>query len=142
MWEQHFFPNTKLNFAENLLLNKNNNDTAIIFWSEDNIKQKMTYKELNNQVTSLAKTLKYEMNIKPNDVIIGFIPNTHYAVIAMLATMSIGAIWSSGSPDFGVDGALDRFGQIEPKILFACNGCFHTNKQIDACDKVKHIEKD
>ena len=92
VWEQHFFPNTKLNFAENLLLNKNNNDTAIIFWSEDNIKQKMTYKELNNQVMSLAKTLKYEMNIKPNDVIIGFIPNTHYAVIAMLATMSIGAI--------------------------------------------------
>jgi len=141
MWEQHFFPNTKLNFAENLLRNKNNNDTAIIFWSEDNIKQKMTYKELNNQVISLAKTLKYEMNIKPNDVIIGFIPNTPHAVIAMLATTSLGAIWSSGSPDFGIDGALDRFGQIEPKVLFACNGYYYNGKQIDICDKVRHIEQ-
>ena len=112
-----------------------------MFWSEDNIKQKSTYKELNNQVASLAKTLKCEKNLKPNGLMIGSMPNVPHAVIAMLETTSIGAIWSSDSPDFGVDGALDRLGQIEPKVLFTCNRCFCNNKQIDACDKVKHIGK-
>ncbi|MCB1828323.1 MAG: AMP-binding protein, partial [Coxiellaceae bacterium] len=112
-----WFEDAKLNFAENLLQHRSDK-TALISVSENNQKRKLTYDELYQQVSALAHFLK-ENNIKPGDRIAAFMPNTQETIIAMLATTAVGAVWSSCSPDFGLQGLLDRFEQIKPKILFA-----------------------
>jgi len=133
MWEQHFFPDVKLNFAENLLRRRDDNP-AIIFYGEDRVTKTLSHKELYENVVMLATALKKD-GLKPGDRV----PNTPEALIAMLATAALGGVWSSGSPDFGVDGALDRFGQIEPKFLFAADGYFYNGKEINVLDKVAEI---
>jgi acetoacetyl-CoA synthetase len=137
MLNAQWFPGARLNYAENLLRYRDDK-IAIIFKGEATPVQRLTYAELYLQVGKLAKSLK-DIGVTPGDRVVGFIPNLPQAVIAMLATASIGAIWSSCSPDFGVRGVIDRFGQIEPKVLFAADGYFYNGKTHDSLEKVKQI---
>ena len=132
-----WFKDAQLNFAENLLRYRDSKN-AIITIDENNDPKYISYKKLYIQVGKLANTLK-NLGIQKNDRIVAFMPNIAEAVIAMLATSSIGAIWSSCSPDFGVDGVLDRFKQIKPKLLFFANGYQYNGKTIDCKDKVISI---
>jgi acetoacetyl-CoA synthetase len=129
-----FFPEARLNFAENLLRRRDAGD-ALVFWGEDRVKRRLSHKELYDQVSRLAQALAAE-GVGPGDRVAGFLPNLPEAVIAMLATTSLGAVWSSCSPDFGVLGVLDRFGQIEPKVLFCPDGYFYNGKTIDTRPRV------
>ena len=122
-----WFPQARLNFAENLL-QRRDNGTAIIFWGEDQVKSRVTFTELHHEVSRLAQALRAS-GVKAGDRVAGYMPNLPGAVIAMLAAASIGATWSSCSPDFGVQGVLDRFGQIAPKILFSADGYFITARR-------------
>ena len=134
-----WFPGARLNFAENLL--KYKDDRAAIFFKGEN-KQTVTlsYKELYGQVESLASSMR-KIGIVKGDRVVGYIPNIPEAIIAMLATSSIGAIWSSTSPDFGVKGTLDRFTQIKPKLIFATNGYSYNGKFHDTLEKLDKIAK-
>src|SRR5260221_4915166 len=107
--EANFFPQARLNYAENLLQQTGTSD-ALVFWGEDKIKRRLSFDELHKNVAQVAAALKHE-GIKPGDNVAGFVPNTPEAIIAMLATASLGAVWSSCSPDFGPQGVLDRFSQ-------------------------------
>ena len=132
-----WFPDARLNFAENLLRYRDDK-TALVFWGEDQVKRRLTYAELYNQVASVAKSLK-DAGIKTGDRVVGFMPNMPESIIAMLAAASLGAAWSSCSPDFGVKGVLDRFGQIKPKVLFTANGYFFKGKTIDSLERISNI---
>ena len=132
-----WFPNATLNYAENLL-RRRDRSPAIVFWSEDRLKSTVSYAELYSEVSRLAQALK-AMGVKPGDRVAGYMPNVPGTVIAMLAATSIGAVWSSCSPDFGVQGVLDRFGQIEPKVLFAADGYFYNGKTIDIVPRLGPI---
>jgi acetoacetyl-CoA synthetase len=132
-----FFPEARLNFAENLLRSPDDSE-AIVFWGEDRIKKRVTRKELHHLVSRLAQALA-AAGVKKGDRVAGYLPNLPESTAAMLATASLGAVWSSCSPDFGVQGVLDRFGQIEPKVLFCADGYLYGGKQYDTQDKVKEI---
>ena len=132
-----WFDGATLNFAENLLRYRDDN-IAILFQGEDDTRSSLTYKELYNQVSCLAQSMR-EMGIVKNDRVVGFMPNIPETIITMLATASIGAIWSSCSPDFGIKGVLDRFQQIEPKLIFAADGYLYNGKTIDCLSKLKNI---
>ena len=134
-----WFPRARLNFAENLL-RRRDDDTAIVFWGENKVRRKITFRELYDQVSCTAQALR-GMGVVAGDRVAGFMPNMPETVIAMLATASIGAIWSSCSPDFGVQGVLDRFGQIEPKVLFCVDGYFYTGKTHDTLPRIEEIAK-
>ncbi|MFC1846166.1 acetoacetate--CoA ligase [Chloroflexota bacterium] len=135
-----WFPGSKLNFAENLLRYQDDR-MALVFKSEALDPVKITYAQLYDQVARAAKSLR-EMGVKPGDRVAGFMPNMIETVVAMLATSSIGAIWSSCSPDFGIKGVLDRFGQIEPKVLFTANGYYYNGKTLDSLERVAGILTD
>jgi len=135
-----WFDGATLNFAENLLRYRDDK-IAILFQGEDGTQSSLTYKELHDQVSSLARSMR-EIGIVKNDRVAGFMPNIPETIIAMLATASIGAIWSSCSPDFGIKGVLDRFKQIEPKLIFTADGYWYNGKQIDCISKVKEILMD
>lgn len=132
-----WFSGIKLNFAENLLRYRDDK-IALIFKGEGRKPQYITYKQLYEKVSILAGAMK-ESGVQPGDRIAGFLPNMPIAVIAMLASASIGAIWSSCSPDFGIKGVLDRFQQIKPKILFTVDGYYYNGKKFNYLDKVKQI---
>ncbi len=132
-----FFPNGKLNYAENML-KKNNNDIAITFWAEDKIKKKITWFELKNNVSAVVKFLK-KKGVKSGDRVAAYLPNVPETIVVMLASSSIGAVFSSASPDFGVEGVIDRFGQIEPKILITTDGYIFNGKEINITEKVDKI---
>ncbi len=132
-----WFPEAQLNFAENLL-RRRDRAPAIVFWGEERLKSTVTCAELYSEVSRLAQALQ-AAGVKPGDRVAGYLPNVPGAVIAMLATTSLGAVWSSCSPDFGVQGVLDRFGQIEPKVLFAADGYFYNGKTIDLIERLKEI---
>ncbi|MBX2839723.1 MAG: acetoacetate--CoA ligase [Gammaproteobacteria bacterium] len=132
-----WFPEAQLNFAENLL-RCNTSDTALMFKGETGGIISVSYRELNDQVAATAAALR-ECGIGVGDRVAGFLPNIPEAIVAMLATSSIGAIWSSCSPDFGVNGVLDRFGQIEPKVLFCANGYRYNGKQHDSLGVVSEL---
>lgn len=129
-----FFPDATLNFAENLLRRRNGSD-AIVFWGEDKVKRRLSYKELYARVSRTAQALAAE-GVGPGDRVAGFLPNMPEAAIAMLAAASLGAVWSSCSPDFGVQGVLDRFGQIEPKVLFCADGYYYNGKALDSRPRI------
>ncbi len=135
-----WFPGAELNFAENLLRYRDDRQ-AIIFKSEKNGVVTLTYSELYDRVARLARSMR-EMGITRGDRIAGFMPNMPEAIIAMLASASIGALWSSCSPDFGIKGVLDRFGQIEPKMLFTANGYWYNGKAFNSIDRISDILKD
>ena len=132
-----WFPSARLNFAENLLRFRDDNP-ALVFRGEDKIERTLSYKELFSLVAKTSSALK-SAGVSSGDRVTGFIPNIPEAVIAMLAAASIGAVWSSSSPDFGIKGVLDRFSQIKPKVLFAANGYFYNGKHFDSLEKLKGI---
>ncbi|WP_312467755.1 MULTISPECIES: acetoacetate--CoA ligase [Brucella] len=137
MREAKFFPEAKLNFAENLLRYKGDGE-AIIFRGEDKIERRLTWDDLHALVSKLQQFMLAE-GVKPGDRIAGMMPNMPEAVALMLAASSLGAVWSSCSPDFGAQGVLDRFGQIEPKLFFACDGYWYNGKRIDVSDKIAEV---
>ena len=132
-----FFPNGKVNYAENML-SGDALGPAIVFKSEDKIRKEVSWKELKAQVAALANFLKIQ-GVTKGDRVAGYMPNMPETVIIMLATSAIGAIFSSASPDFGVEGVLDRFGQIEPKILLITDGYWYNGKEINITKKVIEV---
>lgn len=132
-----FFPDAKLNFAENLLRSSNNTD-AIVFRSEDKVEKRMSRSELSDLVSRVQQWL-IRMGIKEGDRVAAILPNMPESIAMMLATASIGAIWSSCSPDFGPRGVLDRFGQITPKILISCDGYYYNGKTVSLLEKLSEI---
>jgi acetoacetyl-CoA synthetase len=132
-----WFSGARLNFAENLLRYRDDH-VALIFQGEDHETRKVTYAELYDEVARLAKALR-ESGVKPGDRVVGFVPNMPEAIFAMLAATSAGATWSSCSPDFGIKGVLDRFGQIKPKVLFTANGYWFKGKNLDSIERISNI---
>jgi acetoacetyl-CoA synthetase len=132
-----WFGGARLNFAENLLRYRDGRE-ALVFWNERGRGRALTYRELADQVGMVAAALERQ-GIGPGDRVAGFLPNLPEAVIAMLATASLGAIWTSCSPDFGANGALDRFGQIRPRILFCADGYLYAGKTIDSLARVRDV---
>ena len=130
-----WFPQSKLNFAENMLKNRSQ-DTALVFRCENRIFENVTFTELYDQVSKVAQHLR-ALGVKKGDRVAGFLPNFIGSIVAMLATVSVGAIWSSCSPDFGEQGVIDRFGQIEPKVLFCVDGYFYNGKSHNCLGKIK-----
>ena len=135
-----WFEGARLNFAENLLKFRDDK-MALIFKGEGQPVTKMSYKSLYDETASVASSLK-KLNIKPGDRVVGLMPNMPETVIAMLAATSMGAVWSSCSPDFGKKGVIDRFGQIKPKLLFTADGYFYKGKKIDSLALVADIMKE
>jgi acetoacetyl-CoA synthetase len=134
-----WFSGTRLNFAENLLRYRDN-QTALIFKGEDQVAARMTYAELYDEVARVAISLR-AAGVKSADRVVGFMPNMPETIIAMLAATSIGATWSSCSPDFGIKGVLDRFGQIQPKVIFTADGYFFKGKHLDSLERISNIIK-
>lgn len=132
-----WFNGVKMNFAENLLRIRSEKP-AIHFKGEGQAVQTLSYNELFDEVEKLSSALR-KIGIQQGDRVAGFMPNMPETIIAMLATASIGAIWSSSSPDFGIKGVLDRFTQIEPKVLFAANGYYYNGKKFDSLEKLNSI---
>ncbi|RLB39532.1 MAG: acetoacetate--CoA ligase [Deltaproteobacteria bacterium] len=135
-----WFSGAELNFAENLLRYRDE-QTALIFRGEDSVRRTVTYKELYDEVARTAKSLR-EAGVKSGDRVVGFVPNMPEAIIAMLAATSTGATWSSCSPDFGIKGVLDRFGQIKPKVLFTADGYWFKGKPLDSLERIGAILKE
>ena len=132
-----WFRGSRLNYAENLLHFRDDR-TAIHFRGEDQVKRSLTYAQLYQQVAQTAAAM-LDAGVVKGDRVAGFIPNLPESIIAMLAASSIGAIWSSSSPDFGIKGVLDRFSQIEPKLIFAADGYFYGGKRFDSQEKLRSI---
>ena len=137
MWRAKWFQGAKLNFAENLLRYRDDR-TAIISWTEYREPVRYTFQELYLLVAKFAESLK-QNGVKQGDRVVGYISNIPEAIIAMLAATSIGAVWSSCSPDFGIQGVLDRFGQIQPKILITANGYSYNGKKFNLVHRVEQI---
>ena len=137
IYNSQWFTGSKLNFAQNLL-RFNDDNTAIISYRENHPSIRITYKQLNLLVTKTAEGLK-KLGVKKGDRVAAFISNIPEAVITMLAVTSMGAIWSSTSPDFGIQGVIDRFGQIKPKIFLAIKSYYYNGKHINCTDKIKSI---
>ena len=135
-----WFNGGKLNFAENLLKYRNN-QIALRFFGEDKVFKEISYNELYEQTSKIASYF-ISIGIKAGDKVAGYIPNLPETVICMLATTSLGAIWSSCSPDFGVSGVLERFKQIQPKLLIISDGYFYKGKSIYYYDKVNKVVED
>ena len=135
--ESEWFPDAKLNFAENLLSRRDDSD-AVIFWGEDLYKTSLTFNELYAQVANLSIWLR-GMGVKKGDRIAGFLPNMPEAIVSMLATSSLGAIWTSCSPDFGVQSVLDRFGQVEPKVFICVDAYLYNGKVFNCLEKNQSI---
>ena len=135
-----WFSGAKLNFAENLLRFRDD-QVAIKFKSEDKSVRELTYLELFQEVEKISHYLR-ELGVQKGDRVVGFLPNVPEAVVAMLATSSIGAVWSSCSPDFGIKGVLDRFSQIEPKVIFSADGYRYNGKYHDSLKKLNGILKE
>jgi len=132
-----FFPQARLNFAENLLRFDDGRE-ALVFRNECGARRSLSYRELRGEVARVADGLR-AAGVAPGDRVAGFVPNLPEAAIAMLATATIGATWSSCSPDFGVRGVLDRFGQIAPRVLFTADGYFYAGKQLDSLASMSEV---
>jgi len=135
----HWFPQARLNFAQNLLRRRDQAD-ALVFRGEDQVQRRVSYQQLYDQVSRVAQALK-AAGIGEGDRVAAYLPNMPETITAMLAVSSLGAIWSSCSPDFGVNGVVDRFGQIEPKLLFAADGYFYNGKSHDSLEKIAEIRR-
>jgi len=134
-----FLPNSKLNFGENLL-SKNNKEKAATFISENGFREIRNWNELNQNVSKILKFLK-DIKTKKKDRIVAYMPNTIETVEAFIASVSLGAIWSSCSPDFGTKGVIERFSQINPKVLFVTNEYFYNGKRINILERIPEIIK-
>ncbi|HEY5700846.1 MAG TPA: acetoacetate--CoA ligase, partial [Gammaproteobacteria bacterium] len=132
-----WFPDSRLNFAENLL--RRRDDTpALMFFGEDRVRRSVSFAELYHTVSRLSQALR-ATGVQPGDRVAGYLPNMPESVMAMLAATSIGATWASCSPDFGVRGVVDRFGQIEPRVLFCADGYRYNGKRFSSVEKVPDI---
>src|SRR5205814_4725190 len=129
-----WFTGARLNFAENLLRYRDEHP-ALVFWNEHGRQRAMSYAELHREVARIRDGL-VRQGVVVGDRVAGFMPNVPETVIAMLATSSLGAIWSSCSPDFGVRGVLDRFGQIAPKLLVTADGYWYGGKSFDSLGRI------
>jgi acetoacetyl-CoA synthetase len=138
-YKNKFLPNYKLNFTENLLV-KDNKDKALTFISENGFREEKTWSDLNNNVSKIYKFL-IKIKIKKNDRVAAYLPNSIETVEAFLGTSSLGAIWSSCSPDFGVNGVIERFSQINPKVLFIIDKYFYNGKVINVIERLPQILK-
>lgn len=134
-----WFPNVRLNFAQNLLRYKDDR-TALVARNEWGHAREISYAQLHTEVGKLSYALR-EAGVSVGDRVAGFLPNIPEAVIAMLATASLGAVWSSCSPDFGIQGVIDRFGQIAPKVLFTADTYGYAGKRFDCLAKVRDVLK-
>ena len=132
-----WFPEARLNYAENLLRRRDDAD-ALVFWGEGRVSRRLSHGELHRQVAQLAAAMR-ALGVVQGDRIAAYLPNLPEAIVVMLAAASIGAIYTSASPDFGVQGVLDRFGQVEPKLLFAADGYFYNGKTIDSLAKIAAV---
>jgi acetoacetyl-CoA synthetase len=132
-----WFPDARLNYAENLLRQAGSGD-AIVFRGENLVAGRLSHDELRHEVSRFAQALR-AAGIGPGDRVAAYMPNLPGTVIAMLAAASLGAVWSSCSPDFGVQGVVDRFGQIAPRILVAADGYFYNGRRIDNLPRLKEI---
>jgi len=132
-----WFPEARLNFAEDLLRERDESD-ALVFWGEDKVTRRISHAEFYREVARMAAALRAE-GVGPGDYVASFMPNLPEVVIAMLASASIGAVFSTCSPDFGVQGVVDRFGQIAPKVLFAADGYHYNGKTLDSLEKLAAI---
>jgi acetoacetyl-CoA synthetase len=139
-YKNTFLPNSRLNFAENLL-SKNNIDKAITFISENGFREERSWQELNLNVSKVSNFLK-SIKIKKKDRVAAYLPNTIETVEAFIASTSLGAIWSSCSPDFGIKGVVERFSQINPKVLFVVDKYFYNGKIINVLERVTQILKE
>ena len=137
MEQAQWFPDARLNFAENLL-RRRDDSVACTFRAEDRVEYSMTWEQLYRQVASVAAWLKSK-GLQPGDRVAAYLPNMPEAVVAMLAATSLGAVWTSTSPDFGADSVIDRFGQTEPRFLFVTDGYFYNGKSHDLADKIDEI---
>ena len=137
MINSQWFPNVHLNFAENLLRTESD-DIAVVSILENGQRSTLTFRELKEKVRQLQHSL-VKINIQPGDRVAAFMPNVAETLVAMLATTSLGAIWSSCSPEFGINGVIDRFMQIEAKVLIACDGYYYNGKTIDCRPKLTEI---
>ena len=132
-----WFPDARLNFAENLL-RRRGDATALVSLLENGTRKETTFDELYAQVAAIAAALQAR-GIEPGDRVAGFMPNVTETVVAMLAATSLGAVWTSCSPDFGFQGVMDRFGQVKPKVLFAADGYYYNGTAHDSLEKVRQI---
>ncbi|MCB1741368.1 MAG: acetoacetate--CoA ligase, partial [Gammaproteobacteria bacterium] len=144
----HWFPQARLNFAENLLAgrqrvwgergNLDPERPVILFQGEDKVRTELSFRQLHEQVSVLAQAMR-AAGLRPGDRVAAYLPNMPETIIGMLAATSLGAIWSSCSPDFGARGVLDRFGQIEPRLLLCVDGYYYAGKTHDTLDKTREI---
>jgi acetoacetyl-CoA synthetase len=124
-----WFPDARLNFTENLLRDEGP-EIALVFWGENKVKRSLSRRELRQQALRLAAAFR-SMGVQPGDRVAAYMPNMPEAIVTMLATATLGATFTSASPDFGVQGVLDRFGQTQPKVLVACDGYWYNGKAVD-----------
>jgi acetoacetyl-CoA synthetase len=132
-----FFPQSRLNFAENLLV-KNDDSPALIFRGEDKVEKTVSWRQLNDTVSQLHQGLAHS-GLTASDRVCAVVPNMPETIMVFAGVASSGGIWSSCTPDFGKQGILDRFGQIEPKILVVCDGYYYNGKTIDISDKIESV---
>ena len=132
-----FFGDAEISFPAHVLRHRGNR-AAIVFWGENGVRREISFDDLRTRVAEVAAGLK-AAGVEKGDRVAGFLPNCPEAIIAMLGATSLGAIWSSCSPDFGINGVVDRFGQIEPKVLFCADGYFYNGKCFDSLAAVKGV---
>jgi len=133
-----WFPDGRVNYARNLLAPRPDNNEAMVFRGEDKVRRRVSFGELSAEVSRVQQGLQ-ALGIGAGDRVCGYMPNMPETIIYMLATTALGAIWSSASPDFGVQGVLDRFGQIEPRLMVTVDGYYYNGKTHDIRDKVREI---
>ncbi len=136
-YKNFFLPKSKLNFAENLIT-KNNKSKALTFISENGFREERNWLELNNNISKIIKFFN-KIKLKKNDRVAAYLPNFIETVEAFLATSSLGAIWSSCSPDFGINGVIERFSQIKPKVLFIVDKYYYNGKEINVIERLPKI---
>ncbi len=132
-----WFPEARLNFAENLLRARDDGD-ALVFWGEDKVRRRLSRGDLFLQVARLAAAMRAE-GVRAGDRVAAYMPNLPETVVVFLAAASLGAVFTSASPDFGIQGVLDRFGQVEPKLLFVADGYYYNGKTVNSLDRVARI---
>lgn len=132
-----FFPDARLNYAENLLHGLRD-DNEMVFWGENQIKRRSSAQHIRQTVSQIQQGLR-ALGVTQNNRVAGLLPNMPETMLAMLGTASLGATWSSASPDFGIQGVVDRFGQIEPTVLFIVDGYYYNGKWVDCTDKIKAL---
>jgi len=134
-----WFEGAQINYAQNAFRNASPDRPALIYQSESRPLTEMSWAEFERQVASIAAALR-SFGVRPGDRVVGFLPNIPEAAVAFLAAASIGAVWSSCSPDFGVDAVVDRFGQIEPRVLFAVDGYTYAGRPFPKVDVVAELQ--